>query len=55
MFFFNAKKSYAPFIEIFFHHETFLHGNFPKHKTIPPNQKLSPEIACTLLNNYYNM
>ena len=39
----NARNSCAPFMEIFFPDEKFLHGKFPQHIPLflpPPNQKI---------------
>ena len=54
----SARKSFAPFMEIFFPHDKLLHGQFPQHTplfstTPPPNQENPSENVSTLPNNHY--
>ena len=55
----NARKSCAPFMEIFFPHDKFLQEKFPQHIPLfspsSPQPKNPPENVCTLPNNHYYM
>ena len=56
----NARKSCAPFIEIFFPHDKFLLGKILTRNPLPratptPTLKSPPENVCKLHNNHYYM
>ena len=55
MFLNNARKSCAPFIEIIFPRDKFLHGKILSRSPLnfsPPPQKKSPENICTFPNSH---